>query len=951
MNTVSITELGPSLANGAEKQICAIISQIWPYSPSTQKCALLLADRRGIVLVLLAGPAAQAVAHSMITVGDEVVLSLQGAKWVGATVGLFMPGKSVDAGLLFEERLLMWIRREGTEAITVNVEATPQAASLHNVTDTPTSTKIGSKRRAPPSPIERAEKKPRLFYGSEARNRFHRESVENSTLRVSGETIPNPFTSVDSTIPPVQAPIQHEFSHNELFYHGEGEKFVSQLAQQLSQEMGGFTDYEELIKKWPQSANLQNVTTGLSEASQAAFLQDPRHTANPSASPHSPMTPQLHPLHSAALPVPSPFSGDRPANPQDFTTPISVAPDGIFQFSFSRIPGKRKHVPGSSPTRDKRLRVSYDSGVYEHGWHEQGDNTPRNPSFNQELEVSGEDAQVPGPSFTTGCVREEVEGIEEGSGEIIVERRGDELDQLFPQYQGATQSSPMLESIIIDLLSDSESIVSTEEEVGGEGMVDTEEEGRSLEVEEAKFESSEPREVCQHHDGEENAELPGHQLHEEIANFSPPIEGNAILNVQPVRKTKKRPFSSLGEAAYPESKVRLVSTQSLDQTRRLGEVSKPNDHEISGITTKPSSLDDVTTIYSPLPLHIRPHVGVEQQSFPQDIVQSKGALTDVSIWDERPPSPLPTQIEISEATHQHLEETPESHLAIETEAGYCFPSTPSNYITTKEDQESFTLHPEIQSQAQESFNLNPEALVSQPPSSNDINPESWQNISASPSNFQSKQSGNDEAPTGIAIKAPEPPASRFSKGLRTPISYFTSLSSLLPYVNSSSPFDSHLDVLATVSQKSSNPRRAKRGPKHWYTQLNIVDASLASVDDNTQSIRVQCFRPYRNKLPKVEVGDVVLLRAFKVISAKTGLGVGLRSGENSAWCVWRFEQSREASKDNHTPLWAQKALEKLADLEEVTGPHVEIGAEERQEVWRLKVWWESMKKDIEKAKL
>jgi len=165
-------------------------------------------------------------------------------------------------------------------------------------------------------------------------------------------------------------------------------------------------------------------------------------------------------------------------------------------------------------------------------------------------------------------------------------------------------------------------------------------------------------------------------------------------------------------------------------------------------------------------------------------------------------------------------------------------------------------------------------------------------------------------------------------------------------MNSPSQFDAELDVLAVVSHKSSDPKRAEKFPRDWYTQFNIVDASLPPLDDNTRGIRVQCFRHNKKVLPKAEVGDVVLLRAFEVISAKGGLGTGLRSGESSAWCVWRFGQSEEASEGSYRPVWAQKGSV-FVDCEEVNGPPVEIGAEEREEVWRLKAWWERLSSDKE----
>src|SRR2546430_787004 len=129
MTPISITELGRSLANAGDKEIKAVVTLLWPCSSSTRKAALLLADpdfrlrnRKGQVRVQLAGSAAQAVARSKIAIGDEVTLSLNGARWVDPTPGLLTPGNSVDVELLFEERLVISIRRDGSDVATLDVD-------------------------------------------------------------------------------------------------------------------------------------------------------------------------------------------------------------------------------------------------------------------------------------------------------------------------------------------------------------------------------------------------------------------------------------------------------------------------------------------------------------------------------------------------------------------------------------------------------------------------------------------------------------------------------------------------------------------------------------------------------------------------------------------------------------------------------------------------------------
>jgi hypothetical protein len=52
--------------------------------------------------------------------------------------------------------------------------------------------------------------------------------------------------------------------------------------------------------------------------------------------------------------------------------------------------------------------------------------------------------------------------------------------------------------------------------------------------------------------------------------------------------------------------------------------------------------------------------------------------------------------------------------------------------------------------------------------------------------------------------------------------------------------------------------RAESGQRDYYTAVRIVDSSQPS------GIIMRLFRPYKSALPEVEVGDVVMLRSFKV---------------------------------------------------------------------------------------
>ncbi|KAF2725156.1 hypothetical protein K431DRAFT_281124 [Polychaeton citri CBS 116435] len=176
-----------------------------------------------------------------------------------------------------------------------------------------------------------------------------------------------------------------------------------------------------------------------------------------------------------------------------------------------------------------------------------------------------------------------------------------------------------------------------------------------------------------------------------------------------------------------------------------------------------------------------------------------------------------------------------------------------------------------------------------------------------------------------------------SSGYSTAKAYFTPLSNLEDYMNvPNQAFGGNkIDVLALVTDSTKLPSRAKAGPRDFFTIFRITDASLPSAN----SMRVEVFRPWRAVLPAAEAGDVVLLRAFTVMSRKRQ--PYLLSTDESAWCVWRFENGSSLARDDGKPVWARKSNGNPPDVakEEVKGPPVEFGDEERERAMRLHMWW------------
>lgn len=88
----------------------AVVTLVWPYSSTTKSLSLLLAEpdfrlRRsnGQVKVVFHGPVAEKVAESHAGIGDEIVLSLAGSRFVDNNAA----GNYVAWDLHFDDRVFL----------------------------------------------------------------------------------------------------------------------------------------------------------------------------------------------------------------------------------------------------------------------------------------------------------------------------------------------------------------------------------------------------------------------------------------------------------------------------------------------------------------------------------------------------------------------------------------------------------------------------------------------------------------------------------------------------------------------------------------------------------------------------------------------------------------------------------------------------------------------------
>ncbi|ODH52776.1 hypothetical protein GX48_00970 [Paracoccidioides brasiliensis] len=132
-----LAQLSPSLDNLRERHIRAVVILLWPYSSLRKQFSLILSepdfrlrDKNGQVKISFRDASAEAVAKSEIGIGDTVVLSLYGAKWLEGKAEIGTPGKCIDWDVAFSNRLLLEIYRDSKLFKTVEVEV-PRDENLH----------------------------------------------------------------------------------------------------------------------------------------------------------------------------------------------------------------------------------------------------------------------------------------------------------------------------------------------------------------------------------------------------------------------------------------------------------------------------------------------------------------------------------------------------------------------------------------------------------------------------------------------------------------------------------------------------------------------------------------------------------------------------------------------------------------------------------------------------
>ncbi|KAK4217120.1 hypothetical protein QBC37DRAFT_62285 [Rhypophila decipiens] len=188
---------------------------------------------------------------------------------------------------------------------------------------------------------------------------------------------------------------------------------------------------------------------------------------------------------------------------------------------------------------------------------------------------------------------------------------------------------------------------------------------------------------------------------------------------------------------------------------------------------------------------------------------------------------------------------------------------------------------------------------------------------ASPSKQQT-QEPETEAPTvdTAALKA------ELTKGLRK-------RPECVSLRNMKNHVDKHPNIVGIVASTPTTPLRAKGGPREYMMAFDITDPTIAPL----HVVEVQLYRPHKESLPIVKIGDAILLRQFQIKSISKK-GFGLRSAAESAWAVYE-----EVLASDGSPLPDTDGEEMPPQIK---GPPVEDYEEYSGYMTTLKAWYRSL---------
>ncbi|KAJ5495271.1 hypothetical protein N7539_000387 [Penicillium diatomitis] len=399
-----IAQLAPTLDDLDNRCIVATVSLIWPYS-SFQKClSLLLAEPdsrlrwpNGQVKAIFHGRVAESVAEQRVGIGETVCLSLKHGRLVSKENASQTPQKGVPWDLHFDDGVMLEVNRTSQNAPSLSVTVQPSALPEIEPPSTPQSHSVD--RDSGPVAL-------RGLWGSPA---FHKSSRKSSGSAV--DSMFDPFIEEDGYVPgkgrkrPRYSLQRNEWrvvnepsSPPELDGEVDWEKSLEDemeiefradqtedtpaptfTATAFSTASPAASNVEETN---PASAGVQpgvndsfvfakpHFDIGRVSSIRPSLQESDRNSAmSPSEGleslPTAPVaTPQLRPVPSPGLPIPSPFPSDQ-HHSQDYFATIHTAPPaqhlhGSFEPS-SEVTAEERGL------HEKELHTQMPYGSTDHG--------------------------------------------------------------------------------------------------------------------------------------------------------------------------------------------------------------------------------------------------------------------------------------------------------------------------------------------------------------------------------------------------------------------------------------------------------------------------------------------------------------------------------------------------------------------------------------------------------
>lgn len=955
---IPIASLHPFEALQSDAEIKAEISLLWPYSSSHASCALLLVDpdfrqrhARGEIRVRFEGPVAKVLARTKIGIGDQIRLRLDGAKWrdMDSKARSLTPGKPVEAELLFENHLHLTIIEDsfgGLDGRVVEFTAPPPSTSVQpqDPMSTPARSRASTGSVGLGTPVRMMHSSPAFM----KRIRLSQELFLNS-----------PGLHLDDS--------EFDSIHKRRKVSGSnGTKWTLLKEQPTIPELAQDEDLvdEEPPRSPPKSPHRKAQmpeTDGTSTPVRDASMPPPTFPVLPMPDSLTmaevvidstgPLKPKLVPVSPRSLPIPSPFprtplsssalvsrndtpsAAGQPTVSENASTssipgyfdlskpnevafhaeddasssahlpPVAVPLKQVVQGTEAALPiDESQHTPSSGSEADVSANEEFHKTTSWPVGHsvdtpepnalaslrQSGDNTPMSslPDISIAARVMGEfdDTGMSGMSTPSDDQTGDPESplpnqrfLDSAVPSALPSSRGNSPVFLPPPNLLREQTS-IVPSRLPNLnehhpfgLDGAEQVVVTEAIESGAVVPSKERQAQASQDDEAAWEAMDEALHSLANNSRQMQQAPGPPLASILAPGPP---GPDTMVPFTDNATQHQP--AIGTQADPV----VLITSHQDEHKRFQET--------------PNRLDMTATngnaIREPAqPVRTEPKADARHQTGEEiSEVASISADRDVPA---KTMDTIPGHVEGNIKSRKR----PSSRLSL-------IPDSLNTWFETK--------HSDIPAEADRRRTIH--------------------TLGNAPNDTPANATLSVTRRNSLRKMTPSPPPlnrQQQSQGVMTDLTYLTPLTNLETYLNQTSE---KVDVLAVVSNAASEPVRAKSGQRDSYTIMGVSSPALDELhSEKTPEVRVEVYRPWSPSLPSANKGDVILLRDFGVRSR--GRKTYLLSGNESAWCAWKFGDNLEAT-------------------EEVKGPPVEVGDAERGLVKELRVWWLERQARESKAK-